>query len=102
MKRAGGAVEERDPIEEEPARESAEQEVFHRRLFGLVLSAAHARHDVEGDRQELQANEQHEKVPTCGHEHAAGGRPQDEEVELSEGNPLLPEIPLAKQDGEKT
>ena len=47
---AGGAVEERHAVEQEPARERAEQEVLHRRLVRAQVAAQQPRQHVDPDR----------------------------------------------------
>ena len=59
---AGDAVGERDAVEEERARERAEQEVLERRLGAGGRIAADAGQHVDGERQHLERQKDHQQI----------------------------------------
>ena len=76
------AVDQRDPVEQEGGGERPEHEVLHAGFLGLVPAHVHGGEDVDGERQDLEADEQHDQVVGRRHDHAARGRQQDERVQL--------------------
>ena len=81
--RARRAVEERDPVQEEAAGEGAEQEVLQRGLVALGPGPEGAGEDVEGQRHELEREEDDEEVRPGRHQHHADGGEEDQRVVLA-------------------
>ncbi len=79
-RRAGRAVEERHPVEQEAAREGAQQEVLHRRLVRAQVAPQHAGQHVEAHRHGLEGDEEHDEVVGEDQEHHAGRGEQDQGV----------------------
>ena len=77
------AVGERDAVEEERARERAEQEVLERRLGGRRRVAADAGEHVDRERQHLEREEDDEQVRRRRHQHHAGDGEQHQRVVLA-------------------
>ena len=81
---AGGAVEERDAVQQDAARERAEDEVLERGLDRLRLALEVAGQDVARQRHQLERDPDRQQAETARHQHHAGGRgQQDQRVELS-------------------
>ena len=81
--RPGGAVEQRDPVEEKGGGERAEQEIFHRRLAGLPAALEQPRQDVERERHQLDGEEDHDEVAGRGQEQHARRREEHQRVVLT-------------------
>ena len=77
------AVGERDAVEEERARERAEQEVLERRLGRRRRVAADAGQHVDRERQHLEREEDDQQVGRRRHQHHAGEREQHQRVVLA-------------------
>ena len=80
---AAQPVGEGDAVEEERARERAEQEVLERRLGRPRIVAPDAGQHVDGDRQDLERDEDHQQIVGGRHHDHAGDREQDERVVLA-------------------
>ena len=98
---AGGAVHERHAVEEEGRREGAEHEVLDRRLLRPDVTAVAGGQHVEGDRQRLEPQEQHDHVVGHRHDHAAQGRQQDQRVDLGPVLALAPQVLVEEQRRER-
>ena len=72
-----------------------------RRLLRLGPAQVRAGEDVEGDGQDLEAEEDDDEVVGHGHHHAARGRQQHEDVELGAVELLPPEVVVGQQGGEQ-
>ena len=81
--RAGRAVDERDPVDEDARRERAEDEVLRGRLEGLRLALEVAGEDVLRERHELERDDDRHEVRPGRHEEHADGREEDEAVVLA-------------------
>ena len=92
-RRAEPPVDRGEAVEEEGGREGAHQEVLHPRFGRLGDVPVPGRQDVEGDRHQLEADEDDEEVVPLHHEHQARGRPEEEGVELA----LVPLV--AREEG---
>lgn len=83
VERAGGAVEERDAVEHQTAREEGAEDVFGTRLGRVVLVL------VEGDqaghrhRGQLEPDEEEQEVGRANHEVHAQQRRERQHVELA-------------------
>ena len=75
------AVGERDAVEEERAREGAEQEVLERRLGARGDVAADAGQHVDRERQDLEREEDDQQIGRRRHQHHAGDREQHQRVD---------------------
>ena len=95
-----GAVEEGDPVEQEPGREGAEQEVLERRLVRADLLPEHADQHVDRHRHDLEREEDHDQVVGRGHEHHAARREQHERVVLARRQRVQAEEVDGEEDGE--
>ena len=80
---AGDAVGERDAVEEERARERAEQEVLERRFGRRRRVAPDAGQHVDRERQDLEREEDDQQVGRRRHQHHAGDREQHQRVVLA-------------------
>ena len=69
--RAGGAVDERDAVEQERRGERAEQEVLQRGLAGVQPLLEEPGQHVERQRHELEGQEHHDQVVGRGQQHHA-------------------------------
>ena len=98
--RPRGAVDEGDAVEEEGRREGAEHEVLEPRLLGLGAVALHGGHDVGRDRQDLEAEEDHDEVVGHGHDQPAGGGQEHEDVVLGPVQLLPAQVRVADQRGQ--
>ena len=98
--RAGGAVDEGDAVEEDRRGEGAEDEVLHGRLARLGPAAVEAGQHVQGDREDLEAEEDHDQVVGRGHEHGARRREQGQHVELGPVEALPPQVAVGDQRAE--
>ena len=87
-RRAGDREGERDAVEEERAREGAEQEVLERRLGARRARAAQPGQDVDRQRQHLERQEDHQQVGGGRHQHHAADREQRQRVVLAGRQPL--------------
>ena len=83
VRRAGGAVDERDAVEQERRGERAEEEIFHRRLARGELPLEHARQDVERERHQLEGQEHDDQVAGGGQQHHAGRREEHQRPVLA-------------------
>jgi hypothetical protein len=83
VQRAGGAVDQRHAVQEQPARERAHQEVLERGLVAAQLAAVEAGQHVDRDAHQLEAEEQHQQVRRRHQQHHAGGGQQQQPVELA-------------------
>ncbi len=71
VERAGGAVQHREAVEQEAARHRAEHEVLHGGFGGRDVVAAQCHQRIAGEREQLQAQVDHEEVVARHHdEHA--------------------------------
>ncbi len=93
-----GTVDECDSVKQECRSECAEEEVFEGRFFGSLVTTGHSREAVEGDGEDFQADEKHEKVLGANHDHGSAERPESEGIEFAEGDAALPEIAFAEQE----
>ena len=93
----GGAIHQGDPVEEERRGERPQYEVLEGRLLRLDAAQVQGGHDVDGDRQQLEAEEQHDQVVGRGHDHAACGREQQQHVELDARQVLAGEVGPGEQ-----
>ena len=75
---AGGAVDERDAVEQERARERAQQKVLDRGLARTRVAAQRPRQHVDRHRHDLEGEEDHDQVVGRRHERHARGREQDQ------------------------
>ena len=78
---SGRAVRHGDAVQEECARERAQQEVLHGRLVGLD-PVGEARQHVQGEREDLQRKEHHDQVGGRRDQCHARGREQHQRIEL--------------------
>src|SRR6185437_2594483 len=81
---AGGAVDQRDSVEEEGRGEGAEKEILERGFGALRTAAAEARHDVGGDRGDFEGDEDQQQLHGARHEHHADGSEEHEGEEFAE------------------
>ena len=80
VERAGGAVHHRQAVEQEAARQGAEDEVLHRRLGGQDVVAAHRHQGVEAQRHQLEAEiDDQEVVRRDHHQDAEQGEHRERE-----------------------
>ena len=86
--RSGGAIGEGDTVEKDGRRERPQHEVLDRRLTRLRAPSVVAGHHVQGDGEDLQAEEQHDQVVGTGHEHGARRRQHGQHVELGPVQPF--------------
>ena len=91
VRRAGGAVDERDAVEEEGRRERAEHEVLHARLLRRDLAQVHGGEHVHGEREDLEAEEHHDQVVGRRHHQAARRGQEHEHVRLAALHLLAPQ-----------
>ena len=98
VRRPRGAVDERDPVQQEPGRERAKQEVLERGLRRARAATVHAREHVHGDRHHLDAEEHDHEVARGGHDHHAGRREQHEHVRFGAPDSLAPVVLDAERD----
>ena len=96
----GGAVDHGDAVEEERRREAAEDEVLEAGLLGLRPLPVEGGQGVDGDRQRLEGQEQHQQVVGHGHEHAARGRQEHEDVQLGPVEALAPQVVVGEERAE--
>ena len=75
---AGGRIHQRDPVQQEAAGEGAEQEVLQRCFARAGVLAVEADQDVEGQREDLQPEEDGHEVAGDGH-HPHAGRGQEQQ-----------------------
>jgi hypothetical protein len=101
VERARGAVDERDPVEDESRREGAEQEVLERGLDRPGPVTQEARKDVEGDREQLETHEDHEEVLAPRHGHHPGDREHQQPVVLPVAGLLALQVAGRGEDGER-
>ena len=80
---AGLAVDERHAVEEETGGEPAQHQVLERGLLGALLGVGEAAEDVERDREQLDAEEDHQQARCGGEEHHPDGGAEDERVVLA-------------------
>ncbi len=81
--RSRGAVDERDPVDEDARRERSEDEVLRGRLEGLRLALEIAREDVLRERHQLERDHDRGEVRSGGHEEHADRRKEDQAVVLA-------------------
>ena len=96
------AVEQRDPVEEEAAREGAEQEVLQCRLVAGGPGPEGTSEHIERQRHELEGEEDHQEIRPRRHQHHANGGEQDQGVVLPRLHAEVREIPDGQeqhQDG---
>jgi hypothetical protein len=82
-RRAGDGVRERDPVEEERARERPQDEVLEGRLGAVRVAALQTGHDIDAQRHDLERDEDDEQVARGAHQHHAGHREQQQRVILA-------------------
>ena len=80
--RARAAVDERHAVEHERAGEPADEEVLGRRLLGAEVGAREPAHDVEGDREQLQTEEDGDQRGGRGEHHHPDHRGHGQDVKL--------------------
>ena len=81
--RAGAAIEQRHPVEEEARGKAADEQVFHGRLLARFPLPEEPGEHVEGERQQLDADEECEQAGGCDGHHHSRQRGQEEDVELA-------------------
>ncbi len=92
--RAGERKGERNPVEEEGARKSAEQEVFERGLGPACAAPPNTGEDVNSQRQNLERDEDDEQIGRGRHHHHAADGEEGQRIVLAGRNPLpLDDIP---------
>ena len=101
VRAAGEAVRERDAVQEERAREPAEDEVLEGAFRARALVAAQARQHVERQREDLERQEDHEEVGRHGDEHHAGQGEQQERVVLAGGQAVAVDGLRREHEGEQ-
>ncbi len=98
---AGGAVDERDAVEEDGRREGAEQEVLEPGLLrGEALAVERGEH-VQRDREDLERQEDGDEVVGRRHQHHAGGRAQHQREVLGALEVLAPQVAAGQQQREQ-
>ena len=105
IRRSRRAVDQRDAVQEEPGRERAQQEVLQGRL-GRLRGPTESGQDVEGQRQQLDADEDHHQVVAASDQQHTQRREKHEDVVLA----ALRSVPLqvshrqehAQRSGEQT
>ena len=98
--RAGGAVDERDAVQQKRRGKRAEHEVFDACLLRLCAAQVHGREHVHRDRQRLDAEEQDDEVVGAGHDDATRRRQQQQHIELDADDALTAQVTDAQQRGE--
>ncbi len=101
IERAGGAVHERDPVEEEPRREGAQKEVLERALDRSKPRPAKARQYIHSDRHELQPHEDRDQVAGQDHDQHARGRHENQVVILGQVDVVAPAVSDREQEREE-
>ena len=99
--RPGGAVGERDAVDEDGRGEAAEDEVLERRFTRGGPAVIERGEDVEGDGEDLQAEEDDDQVVGRAHQHGPRGRHQGQHVELRARDALPSEVAVGHQRGEQ-
>src|SRR5437588_445483 len=79
-------------IKEQRGGEGPEHEVLHGRLARFGAPAVEASQDVKRDRQDLEAEEEHQEIVRGPHQDASGTRQQREHVKLDAVEALADEI----------
>ena len=82
VRRADGAVDEGDAVEQERRREAAEHEVLDAALGAAELAPVARGEHVEREGERLQPDEQHDQVVRRRHHDAAGRGDEEEGVDL--------------------
>ena len=99
---AGGAVDQRDTVQEEAGGEAAEQEILERRFVAALIVAQIAGQDVARDGRDLQTDEDHDQIVGRGHQALPGDREQQQRVVFA-GLGILPrEETVGREDGQDT
>ena len=86
--RPRGAVDQRDPVEQERGGEGAEDEILHRRLGRGKLALEESGEHVQRERHQLERQEQDNEIAGGGEQHHAAGREEDEGVVLARLGPV--------------
>ena len=94
------SVDERHPIEDERAREPADQQVLRARFLGAKVGADETAHDVEGDRQQLETEKDRDQRGGRGQDHHPDHRGHDQDVELALAQSAPFQIGVRKRHGE--
>jgi hypothetical protein len=100
IRRAGGSVDEGDPVKEEARRKGAQEEVLEGRLVGSDAPAAEAGEHVDGDAHDLEAEEDGDQIRRTRHRHHAGEGTEQQHVVLPVVRLDLFEIVHRDEDGQ--
>ena len=83
VQRAGGAVDHRQAVQQEAGGHRAEHEVLHRRFGGDRVVAAQRHQRVAGQREQFQAQVDHQEVAARDHHEHAQQREQRQREQLA-------------------
>ena len=97
---ARGAVNQRDAVKEKAGGETAQQEVFQRRLVAALVVAQVSGQDVARDRGDLQANKNHDQVVRRRHQALSRDREQQQRVIFAGLGALPRQETVRREDGQ--
>ncbi len=97
VRAAGGAVGEGDAVEQERRGERPEDEVLHAGFLRRGPPQVHGGEHVDGQREDLEAEEQDDEVVGGGHQDAARGRQEHQDVELGAVHAFPPQVPVGEE-----
>ena len=102
IRRASGAVQQRDAIQQEAGRKGAKEKILHRRFARLQDLMSHAGQDVLRQGHDLQAEENDQEIATGRHQHGAQQSEEEQSVVLSQFQSFLSGVADRQQHGKQS
>ncbi len=101
VRRPGGPVGQRDAVDEDGRGEAAQDEVLERRLAGCGALVVEGGQHVQGEGEDLEAEEDDDQVVGHPHHHGAGGREHRQHVELRAVRAFPAQVAVRHERGEQ-